>query len=180
MMLIIGLLVGVALMSLTEYWLHRWHMHKPGFINTFSPRTFEQHHYEHHGKYYRQFNYEPDDYGRGLGLVISYRYFCYFVLTPLLLLGAYYSWWFSVGIGLAILIQHIVWNNFHVEMHDPKGRFFAKWGWYKFVCRYHYLHHRHVNKNYNVVYPFCDVLFGTHAVATTIEIGEMMDLGYLP
>lgn len=178
--MILGFLLGVALMSLVEYWLHRWHMHKPGFINRFSPKTYEQHHFEHHGKYYRQFNYEPDPYGRSLGLVISYKYFSYFFLAPLLLLGVVYSWWFSVGIIIAILLHHLIWNNFHVEMHDPKKRFFSEWWYYKSLCRYHYLHHRHVNKNFNVVYPFCDLLFGTLAQPTHAELEEMRSLGYLP
>lgn len=176
----LGFPLGVVLMSLVEYWLHRWHMHKNGFINIFLPNTFEEHHFEHHGRYYRQFDHEPDPRGRDLGLAISYRHFATVVLPLLLLLGWACSWGLSAGIAAAILLHHAVWNGFHAEMHNPQGRFFSGWRWYKFVCRYHYLHHKHVNKNFNIVYAGCDWLFGTLARPTPGEVAEMVELGYSP
>src|SRR5262249_52330728 len=74
--------------------------------------------------------------------------------------------------------HHWIWNQIHLEMHKPEGKFFREWPIYKFLARHHYLHHRHQNKNFNVVFPFADYVLRTNARANEADRAEMQRLGY--
>ncbi len=50
---------------------------------------------------------------------------------------------------------------------------------YKFLTRYHRLHHKYPNKNYNVVFPLADYLLDTSAHATAVDREQMARLGFL-
>jgi sterol desaturase/sphingolipid hydroxylase (fatty acid hydroxylase superfamily) len=52
-------------------------------------------------------------------------------------------------------------------------RFFSEWPAYKYLTRHHYLHHLHPDKNFNVVLPLGDFVFGTVCKPTAAEIAEM-------
>jgi sterol desaturase/sphingolipid hydroxylase (fatty acid hydroxylase superfamily) len=67
---------------------------------------------------------------------------------------------------LVVCMHHVMWNQIHMEMHKPEGRFFAHWPFYKLLARHHYLHHRYPDKNFNVALPVGDILFGTMAKPT--------------
>ena len=60
-----------------------------------------------------------------------------------------------VGAGMFMLVvalHHTIWNQIHLEMHQPTKRFFANWSLYKFCARHHFLHHRYPDKNFNVAF----------------------------
>jgi sterol desaturase/sphingolipid hydroxylase (fatty acid hydroxylase superfamily) len=54
------------------------------------------------------------------------------------------------------------------------------WSTYKFLARYHYLHHKYPHKNFNVVFPLADYVLGTHIRASTSDLEDMSRLGLLP
>jgi hypothetical protein len=54
---------------------------------------------------------------------------------------------------MVVVLHHTIWNQIHLEMHKPEGRFFKNWAAYKFVARHPFLHHRYPNKNFNVAFP---------------------------
>ena len=54
-----------------------------------------------------------------------------------------------------------VYEFIHWCMHLPKRRGVEYRWWYKKLNGHHLLHHRYMYKNYNVVLPFADLLFGT-------------------
>ena len=68
---------------------------------------------------------------------------------------------------MVVALHHTIWNQIHLEMHKPEGRFFANWAAYKFVARHHFLHHRYPDKNFNVAFPVGDFLCGTIATASS-------------
>jgi len=55
-------------------------------------------------------------------------------------------------------------------MHKPEQRFFSTWPIYKFLARYHWLHHRSPDKNFNVVFPLADYVLGTLAKANAVDL----------
>jgi sterol desaturase/sphingolipid hydroxylase (fatty acid hydroxylase superfamily) len=46
-------------------------------------------------------------------------------------------------------------------MHLPKGRHMERSGIFYRLNGHHLLHHRYMNKNFNVVLPLADLLLGT-------------------
>ena len=77
---------------------------------------------------------------------------------------------------IVVCLHHFIWNQIHMEMHKPEKRFFSHWSTYKFLARYHYLHHRYPNKNFNVVLPLADYVLGTHIRASTIGLGRNVSI----
>ncbi len=76
-----------------------------------------------------------------------------------------------------VTFHHWVWNKIHLEMHKPEQRKFSHWPVYKFLARYHWLHHKYPNKNFNVVFPLADYLLGTSVQASSSDIEQMKKLG---
>jgi sterol desaturase/sphingolipid hydroxylase (fatty acid hydroxylase superfamily) len=97
---------------------------------------------------------------------------------PVALPLALISWQGSLMLIGVVTLHHWIWNKIHLEMHKPEGRGFSRWPAYKFLARYHYLHHQYPNKNFNVVFPFADYVLKTGAQATRAHVEEMYKLGF--
>lgn len=54
-----------------------------------------------------------------------------------------------------------IYELIHWCMHLPRKRRVEYRWWFRRLNAHHILHHRYTNKNYNVVLPFADWLFGT-------------------
>jgi len=76
------------------------------------------------------------------------------------------SWQGAATFVAVMMFHHWAWNKIHLEMHKPEQRVFSTWPVYKFLARYHCLHHRHQDRNFNVVFPLADYVLGTLAQAT--------------
>ena len=105
--------------------------------------------------------------------------------------------WFALVIGLLVypfidraiglhavhavsdgmIFHHWAWNKLHLEMHKPERRVFSTWPVYTFLARYHCLHHRHLDRNFNVVFPLADYVLGTSARATEADLIYMKQWG---
>src|SRR5207245_1285189 len=55
----------------------------------------------------------------------------------------------------------LAYEVFHWCEHVPKGRWFERTRWFQFLLEHHRIHHKYARKNYNVVLPLGDLLFGT-------------------
>ncbi|MFM7207512.1 MAG: hypothetical protein ACKO4T_12680 [Planctomycetaceae bacterium] len=165
--------VMVVVMSLVEHQVHCRLMHKKprhAWLRTLRARRriFTSHAVEHHRQYRKTFHDSPvppgEDHGIRLnlaeGLVESLP--LALVLAPFTITGA-------VMFPLVVCLHHAIWNQIHMEMHKPEGRFFASWAAYKCVARHHYLHHRYPDKNFNVAFPIGDFLCGTIARPTAAD-----------
>lgn len=172
---------SIVFMSFVEHAIHRRLMHRSNFLSkrfASYEKIFREHAILHHGTYYKEFDHEPDDYGRDLNLHLSLG--SGIVRTmPFWLLLALVSIPGSVAFVSVLCIHHLTWNLIHEEMHKPKNSFFSNWPLYKFLARHHYLHHKYPGKNFNVVIPFADYVMGTHIRATAEDCAVMRKLGLL-
>ncbi|MFN5756662.1 MAG: hypothetical protein ACK54F_02205 [Planctomycetia bacterium] len=169
--------VCVVLMSLVEHQVHCRLMHKKPRLSLLRNlkarnRIFTSHAVEHHTQYRQTFHDDPVPHGedRGIrlnileGIVESLPVFI--VVAPFSITGA-------VMFPLVVCLHHVIWNQIHMEMHKPEGRFFANWAAYKMVARHHFLHHRYPDKNFNVAFPIGDFLFSTVAKPTPADWDAM-------
>ena len=163
----------VVLMSIIEHQIHSRLMHKSpriAWLRRLPARTkiFTSHAVKHHRQYRENFHDDPVPAGEDRGIRLN---------LPEGLLQA-----FPVCAGLAcisfmaaamflfvVCLHHLIWNQIHLEMHKPEGRFFSKWAAYRYVARHHFLHHRHPDKNFNVAFPVGDWLFDTVAIVTDAD-----------
>jgi sterol desaturase/sphingolipid hydroxylase (fatty acid hydroxylase superfamily) len=57
-------------------------------------------------------------------------------------------------------------------MHLPKKRHVERSGIYFWLNGHHLLHHRYMNKNFNVVMPLADLLLGTMRLRSKIAFPQ--------
>jgi hemerythrin-like domain-containing protein len=93
------------------------------------------------------------------------------------LLIALVSWEGAAAFVAVMIFHHWAWNKIHLEMHKPEQRVFSTWPVYKFLARYHCLHHRHLDKNFNVVFPLADYVLGTSVRANESDLKYMEQWG---
>ncbi len=176
MNIVLWFVVWSFAMSFVEHLAHRQFMHRKSLIDRWFPRVFEGHAINHHHKYYREFNYEPDEVARKENIKLKIL-----PSAPIALLLAgiiiCFSWRAGVMFLAAVLAHHLIWNAIHEEMHDSKQRFFVNWGAYRFLARYHWMHHKYPGHNFNVVVPLADFVWGTHARPSEKDRVGMAEVG---
>src|SRR5205085_2528136 len=92
---------------------------------------------------------------------------------PFAALIALVSWQGAAVFVAAFIFHHWAWNKIQLEMHKPEQRIFSTWPVYKFLARHHCLHHRHLNRNFNVVFPLADYGLGTRVLAgRVVSVGR--------
>ncbi|MBX9570689.1 MAG: sterol desaturase family protein [Candidatus Obscuribacterales bacterium] len=160
-----------VLMSFIEHQVHSRLMHRKNFLSERSPsfkRTFEAHAIFHHGHYSKMFTDEPVAVGEDKEIRLTVRKAPIKAL-PVAALIASISWQGALILVAVVTLHHWIWNKIHLEMHKPEGRGFNNWPIYKFLARYHWLHHKYPDKNFNVVFPLADYVLGTNARANDID-----------
>ena len=162
-------------MSFLEHQIHRSLMHKKNFLSrrllSFN-KTFEHHAILHHGQYNRIFNDQPGAAGEDRHLRLSILE-GFLEALPIAALIAIVSLEGAIISEIVVCLHHLIWNTIHTEMHKPEGRFFSHWPAYKFLARHHYLHHKHPDKNFNVVLPLADYVVGTNIRASRSDLNGM-------
>ena len=165
--------VCVVLMSLVEHQVHCRLMHKKPRLSLLRNlkarnRIFTSHAVEHHTQYRQTFHDDPVPHGEDRGIRLNILEGIVESL-PVTILVAPFSITGAVMFPLVVCLHHVIWNQIHMEMHKPEGRFFANWAAYKSVARHHFLHHRYPDKNFNVAFPIGDFLFNTVAKPTAAD-----------
>lgn len=165
--------VCVVLMSLVEHQVHCRLMHKKPRLSLLRNlkarnRIFTSHAVEHHTQYRQTFHDDPVPHGEDRGIRLNILEGIVESL-PVTILVAPFSITGAVMFPLVVCLHHVIWNQIHMEMHKPEGRFFANWAAYKCVARHHFLHHRYPDKNFNVAFPIGDFLFNTVAKPTAAD-----------
>lgn len=171
---IVGWFVAmVVLMSVIEHQVHSRLMHKAPrhfLLRGLNARRkiFTSHAVKHHRQYREHFHDEPVAAGedRGIRLNLAEGLIQAVPVSAGLLCVSVIA---ASMFPLVVCLHHVIWNQIHLEMHKPEGRFFANWAAYRYVARHHFLHHRHPDKNFNVAFPVGDWLFKTVAVPTTAD-----------
>jgi sterol desaturase/sphingolipid hydroxylase (fatty acid hydroxylase superfamily) len=168
-------------MSFIEHTVHSRLMHRPNFLSermASFKRTFEAHALVHHKHYLDIFSDEPVPPGEDKEIRLTV-YKAPIKALPIALPLALVSWQGSLIFMATMTFHHWAWNKIHLEMHKPEQRSFSNWPIYRFLARYHYLHHRYQNKNFNVVFPFADYVLGTHAVPNAADLEFMQQMGIM-
>jgi hypothetical protein len=165
--------VCVLLMSLVEHQIHCRLMHKKPRLSLLRNlkarnRIFTSHAVEHHTQYRQTFHDDPVPHGEDRGIRLNILEGIVEAL-PVTILLAPFSITGALMFPAVVCLHHVIWNQIHMEMHKPEGRFFANWAAYKSVARHHFLHHRYPDKNFNVAFPLGDFIFGTVAKPTAAD-----------
>jgi hypothetical protein len=160
-----------VLMSFIEHQVHSKLMHKRS-IKAFN-RAFTAHALDHHKHYtYAEFADEPVPDGEDKEIRLTVRKAPMKAL-PFAAIIALVSWQGALIFVFTVTLHHWIWNKIHLEMHKPESRGFSRWPAYKFLARYHWLHHKYQNKNFNVVFPFADYVLGTNAKSQPADLVAM-------
>jgi hypothetical protein len=172
-MIIDWFIFSCILMSFIEHQVHSRLMHRKTVA---FKRAFEAHAIVHHGHYSKIFNDEPVAPGedKEIRLTVSKAPI---KALPFAALIALVSWQGAIVFVITVCFHHWLWNKIHLEMHKPEQRVFHDWAIYKFLARYHWLHHKYPNKNFNVVFPLADYVLGSNAHATEFDLQCMRRLG---
>lgn len=70
-------------------------------------------------------------------------------------------WFFLCGSIPACILYYSAYEYIHWCMHLPRKRYVERSGIFFRLNGHHLLHHRYMNRNYNVVLPLADLLLGT-------------------
>ena len=179
-LLMVGWLVfSYILASFIEHQVHRKLMHRKNFLSARMAsfkRIFEAHALVHHRHYAEIFSDEPVGRGEDKEIRLTVRKAPIKAL-PFAALIALVSWPGAAIFVAVMIFHHWAWNKLHLEMHKPERRVFSTWPVYTFLARYHCLHHRHRDRNFNVVFPLADYVLGTSARATEADLIYMKQWG---
>ena len=168
---IVGWLVfSCVLMSFIEHQVHKKLMHRRSTASF--KRVFEAHALVHHRDYSEIFSDEPVARGEDEEIRLTVRK-APIKAAPFAALIALVSWQGAMIFVAVVVFHHWAWNQIHLEMHKPEQRIFSSWPIYRFLARYHCLHHRHTNRNFNVVFPLADYLLGTRVRANEGDLAYL-------
>lgn len=172
--------------SLYEWAIHRYVMHKPVKlgVGTFD-YPFKAHAKVHHQVFKADESYHldshhdqdadketiPMEWWNGPALCIA-------ATLPTIILSVIFDNWLISGIFFAVLVAYYgVYEYIHWCMHLPKNhpmRMVEKLWVFRRLNGHHLLHHRYMHKNFNVVFPFADLIFGTLMVRSKREFRQAM------
>jgi hypothetical protein len=169
----IGAITATFYASLFEWVLHRFLMHRPIGPITY---PFKAHALVHHRIFKSDHTYhlidEKDKYtipmawwnGPALVTIASLP----FVLASLL--GA--NWGMLCGAALATSCYYAAYEYMHWCMHLPRKRHVERSGIFFRLNGHHLLHHRYMNKNFNVVLPLADLCLGTLLLRSKVQFRQ--------
>jgi len=66
-----------------------------------------------------------------------------------------------ISVASTLLAYYILYEGMHVLMHVEGLGWAERFLPFKFLKRHHFIHHLHMSRNFNVVVPLADLLFGT-------------------
>jgi hypothetical protein len=167
------------LMSFIEHQVHRKLMHRKNVLSARTAsfkRVYEAHALVHHKYYSEIFSDAPVPRGEDKEIRLTVRK-APIKAIPFAGLIALVSWQGAAVFVVAMVFHHWVWNKIHLEMHKPENGIFSSWPVYKFLARHHCLHHRHMNGNFNVVFPLADYVLGTKVRPSEGDLEYMKQWG---
>ena len=170
---IYGFAAGVLADSLFEWAFHRYVMHRN--LKWFR-YPFEKHTRVHHHVFKADDSYHlldeadkvtvPMAWWNGPALISLVQV----PFIPIALWWGHYE--FLIGSASATILYYAAYEYLHWCMHVPKSRKLNRSGIFFRLNGHHLLHHRYMNKNFNVVCPMADMLFGTLLVRSPVRFGQ--------
>lgn len=173
MFFITALFFSIAYVSLVEWSLHRFVMHRPLFGFSY---PFEAHARKHHRIFRADHSYhlqrEADKHtihmARWNGPVLV-------VLTtlPAIIVGWFIGHLSLVAmVGIVCAAYYGAYEYLHWCMHLPRKRIVERSGIFFRLNGHHLLHHRYMNRNFNVVLPIADLLLGTLLLRSKVRFAQ--------
>lgn len=156
------LLAWVVFASLFEWTLHKFVMHRP--VGSFV-YPFRAHALVHHRIFKADHTYHLIKEEDKVTIPMAWwngPVLCLLSALPALpfafLLGTSAPFW---GAFITTAAYYGVYEYLHWCMHLPKARRVERSWLFRRMNGHHLLHHRYMQKNFNVVLPIADLLFGT-------------------
>ena len=165
-LIIFTVIITIPYSSIMEWVLHKYVMHRPVKIGGYAFwYPFEAHAMVHHtifksdGTYHLKENKDKFTIPMAWwnGPVLATLGSIPFVLISLFV-G---TWVVEMTAWLTIFGYYCTYEYIHWCMHLPKNRIVEETSLFSGRNGHHLLHHRHMDKNFNVVLPIADWLFGT-------------------
>jgi hypothetical protein len=146
--------------SFLEWVLHKHFMHSSRFMR----EPFERHAVQHHGMHRsgRSFFADVREEPRYMLLGASFFPIFWLMHVPVFLVFEFLvARGSGFGIALGTAAYCLGYEVIHWCEHVPKHRWFERTRWFQFLLEHHRIHHKYARKNYNVVLPLADLVFGT-------------------
>lgn len=162
MTIALAIFLGAFTWSFLEYVIHRWLGHDRRLVKK---SMFGREHTRHHAQ---------GDYFVSVGkkFLVSLLFLALISPPAILAVGTGYGLAYAGGLVGFYLTYEVLHRLLHVwEGIGP----YARW------ARIHHFHHHFHNpqKNHGVTSPLWDIVFGTHAPATTITVPEKLAMRWL-
>ena len=94
-------------------------------------------------------------------------------MLPFLAIALWFQkWGFLCGAALASTAYYTAYEYIHWCMHLPKRRHVERSGIFFRLNGHHLLHHRYMNKNFNVVLPLADSILGTLLLRSKVQFNQ--------
>jgi Fatty acid hydroxylase superfamily len=170
---VLGFLIALVCSSFFEWTLHRFIMHKPLGKFTY---PYQRHALIHHRVFRADHTYHlikeedkwtiPMAWWNGPALILSTS--VPFLVVSLLV----HQWGIVTGAFLAISSYYAAYEYIHWCMHLPRTRNVERTGIFFRLNGHHLLHHRYMNRNFNVVMPLADLCLGTLILRSKVHFKQ--------
>ena len=155
-----GLLATLVYASFLEWFVHKYGMH----TDKISKWAFDRHAIQHHStrRTFKGFYIAPEEhahYDVTESSAVPLLWLAHFPLYYAV--GRFVNIPAAVGVAMGAALYILAYELLHFYIHAPKGHWFQKTRLFRFYCEYHRVHHHKARRNYNVVMPLGDLVFGT-------------------
>ena len=168
-MILLTILLCVLWCSICEWLLHKYMMHNALFGFQY---PYEAHAKIHHTTFKADDTYQlQNEEDKNTIPMAWWNSFAIALMAsvPLIILG----WKYFFMNYIVAMCYYGVYETLHWCMHLPKRRKVEYSTWYRKLNGHHILHHRYTNRNYNVVLPFADLIFGTLLTKSPIKFNQV-------
>ncbi len=163
-----GTLVGIVQGSFVEWAFHRFWLHRPWLPESaFTAHTLVHHQLCRHDDTFHVVEEEQHEalafqwWGGPLIIAIN--------VTPWVLLAWLFSSMqlslpfapFVISLGVAFALYYVGYEGLHHLMHLPSIPWIERMKYFQFIKKHHRIHHIHMNRNLNVLFPLADLCLGT-------------------
>lgn len=169
----LGFISSTVFASFFEWTFHRLVMHRKCRVFTY---PYQRHTLVHHRHFRADATYHLSDpdmahtvpmaWWNGPALILSAQ-------VPFLIIAWMLGQWgFLAGSFLSCCAYYGAYEYMHWCMHVPRRRNVERSGIFFRLNGHHLLHHRYMNKNFNVVFPLADLLLGTLLLRSKVHFAQ--------
>lgn len=141
---------SALLIDFFGYWLHRW-IHVPG---SWGYRAHMTHHVTNYPA--RSFFSERYRSSRQDNLIWYFAPFGVVYVSLVLVLGLPHPVAILAGAGVSVFLSAFLHDMTHIS-----GSFMWRWNFLGGISTRHHLHHFKMGRNFGILFPWWDVMFGT-------------------